>query len=506
MVRGQFQPARCAFILAVASLRFVPPSIAAEIPSGQTLEIRLRQTVSSYRAKDNQEVRAVLIAPVETEEGVALPAGAEVRGRIVRVRRVGLGLVRERARLRFSFDRILLSDGSELAVETKLVRVENAREKVQPDGEVRGIRSKESISDRASGTLLTLSTFDPLLMIFTFSSTTCILRFPDSEIYYPTGTELELELTRPLPVKTTYQPGVPALTTSVEENRELTEFVAKLPFRTRTLKGNVRSDITNLLFLGSEDQITRAFAAAGWSSAESLSRATEYETILAIAQNRGYAEAPMSVLTLDERVPELNYQKSLNTFTKRHHLRIWDLSQSWRGQPLWTAAATHDVGVTFSKARKHFIHLINPEIDQERAKVVNDLVFTKCVDGVEFVDRPHLPRDAKNSTGDLLLSDGRMAVIRFNTCEHPRSASDSLDTQPGRDRGTRLARGSRQLSLTLREEILRNNLGMQAYHGLRFLKKTAGARKASQLGPNTHRGAGLVYIDSPDETLAKPED
>lgn len=469
---------------------YLSSSVAAEIPAGTTLEIRLRQAVSSYRAKEKQPVRGVLIAPVQGEQGVLLPAGTEVLGAIAEVRRVGIALVHDRARLRFTFDQLVLPDGRKFPIETRLVDVDNAREKVQRDGSIQGIRSKESFSDRASGTLLTVSTFDPLLMIFVFSGTSLLLRFPDAEICYPAGTEIELQLTQPIEADTPSFPLIPTLTHSPEQKDGLTRLVGGLPFRSRTLTKNLPADVTNLIFLGSEDQIAKGFRAAGWWPAERRNPQSEYKTFLAFAQDRSYAEAPMSVLTLDEQPPDLSYQKTLNTFAKRHHLRIWRLAESWGGQLVWTAAATHDVEITFSARRKHFVHSIDPEIDRERAKIVNDLTFTGCVDAVEMVDRPRVPSQARNATGDSFLTDGRIAVVRLTSCDHPRPASESAVETPERERPGSLRRGSRQFCLTVRDELLRNNVGMQAYHGLRLLQKAA-ARKPSPRALENHGTAGL---------------
>ena len=105
------------------------------------------------------------------------------------------------------------------------------------------------------------------------------------------------------------------------------------------------------------------------------------------------------------------YAKTLNTFSKRHHLRIWTTQQTWNGQQVWTSSSTHDIGIGFSRKDKTFIHLIDSNIDNERAKVVNDLIYTGCVSGVQLVTRPWLPKDAKNGTGEELTTDGRIAVL-----------------------------------------------------------------------------------------------
>jgi hypothetical protein len=126
---------------------------------------------------------------------------------------------------------------------------------------------------------------------------------------------------------------------------------------------------------------------------------------------RGYKEAPVSILTLEGRPPDLVFQKSTNTFAKRHHMRLWRTRQSWTDKPVWVAAATHDVGIDFSQESSTFIHRIDPRIDRERAKIVSDLLFTGRVRSLALVERPEVPRRTTNATGDDMITDGRMAVV-----------------------------------------------------------------------------------------------
>jgi len=52
-------------------------------------------------------------------------------------------------------------------------------------------------------------------------------------------------------------------------------------------------------------------------------------------------------------------------------------------------------------------------VDQERAQVVNDLLFSGMVRSIALVDRPEVPRNATTATGDSLKTDGSMAVLLF---------------------------------------------------------------------------------------------
>jgi hypothetical protein len=83
------------------------------------------------------------------------------------------------------------------------------------------------------------------------------------------------------------------------------------------------------------------------------------------------------------------------------------------GKPVWVCSATHDIGIDYSERDRTFIHKVDSQIDKERAKVVNDLIFTGAIRSIALVDRPDIPRNATNATGDSLRTDGSMAVLLF---------------------------------------------------------------------------------------------
>jgi hypothetical protein len=74
-------------------------------------------------------------------------------------------------------------------------------------------------------------------------------------------------------------------------------------------------------------------------------------------------------------------------------------------------AATHDVGIAFVRRRHAFTHRIDPLIDAEREKVVNDLCLTGEVAAIDLVERPHPAEAGRKAAGDAIETDGRMALV-----------------------------------------------------------------------------------------------
>ncbi len=395
-----------------------------------------------------------------------LPLGTNVEGSVASVRKVGIGVVHETAQIVLQFDRVVLSDGESFPLQCRITEVENARESVDAEGHIKGIRSTATLSNRASGVVGSLAFGDPIAAIFTTAASASVLRFSEPEISLPAGTEFIAELTAPLVLPKEQAMLVPPIATTDAERKELSDLVEQLPFRTYTEKGHIPSDITNLIFIGSAGAVERAFAASDWVQVDSLTAESTYATIRSVAENQGYKAAPMSTLLLGDQAPEYAYAKTLNTFSKRHHLRIWGSSLDWDDQKVWTSSSTHDTGIGFSKKNKTFIHLIDTHIDNERAKVVNDLIFTGCVSAVQLVTRPWIPKDAKNGTGEDLITDGRIAVLQLNDCRGPADKTE-LATNTLPVHGNRADRVSRQTVLTLKNNILRDNVVVMSYSGIR---------------------------------------
>ena len=118
----------------------------------------------------------------------------------------------------------------------------------------------------------------------------------------------------------------------------------------------------------------------------------------------------MSVLFLDGQAPAFMFQKGNNTYAARHHLRIFRRQETFAGKPVWVVSSTHDTGIDFSERDRTFIHRIDSNVDNERAKVVSDLLLAGAVRSLALVDR-NLPPNLQNATGDAIQTDGRMAVL-----------------------------------------------------------------------------------------------
>lgn len=455
-----------------------PVLVATQLPVGTHLEIRMRQGLHSYSAKAGTPIEAVVIAPVLVGGATVIPPGAIVRGQVREVTKVGLGLIHERASMLLEFNSLELPGGETIAMEASIFQIENAREKLDKRGAIRGIRSTNTPGFRAAGVLTSLAAVDPIALLFSTAAFTTMLRFSEPEIKWEVGAELILKLQKAIESDYRSEAGLQPVANEDSARRELLALVQRLPYRTETLNSGRASDLTNLVFVGNREALERAFEAAGWVQSLDSTASTKYRTVRAFAESQPFQEAPMSELLLDGESAVMTLSKTLNTFSRRHHIRIYEWKETWDGQSVFTASATHDTNIVVALHERKVTHQIDERIDEERAKVVNDLVFSGCVQGAEKISRPWVNGDAKNGTGQLLATDRAIAVLRINDCQNPRRFNEGNAVEAGPFRGNALERSTRQSILRLRNDLLRGNLVWQTTSWALQLRRMMQAKSA----------------------------
>jgi LssY C-terminus len=372
------------------------------LPSGSQIQIRLTSAVSTENSKSGDPVEAVVIAPVVAGDRVVIEAGMKIQGAIMSVQKATAD--NERAQLILNFANLIYPKGDQARLLTQVTDVDNARETVQA-GRIIGIPYPNH-SNLTWATRL-LGVTDPILSDCLLAALFIRDKEYKREIDYPPGVEMTLNVEAP--VKLPESRNLPAWP-ELPLPSQLLELVRAQPVQTRT-SGQTPSDLTNLLILGSGEKIEAAFQAAGWQEAGKLSISSGLKTFIAVAEDRGYKSAPVSLLLLDDKRPDLAYQKQNDTFAKRHHIRLWKRPVSYQGEEVWVAAATHDIAIAVHREGTQWIHVIDSYIDRERTKVSNDLMFTGLFKGCALVDRPAAPRQSSNATGDKLITDGKMMVL-----------------------------------------------------------------------------------------------
>jgi LssY C-terminus len=378
------------------------------LPAGTLLWLRLGTGISTITSHLHDPITARTIRRVNAGASVAIPLGATVRGRIDKL--IPSSNPADRARLLLRFTSLELPDGSVVDLAGHVSEIDNARETVLPDGTVRGLLQSELPVSQLQVALEKLGKKDPATGGEIQKTAEKTLGKGSTAIEFPPGSDLTLALDKPLALPHLFSAAIPdqldaAMLALVDQ------LLSKSPTRVQSKDGKP-GDPLNLVMIGSSDQIQRAFQEGGWFRAEKKSDSSIWRTMQAIDRNAGYGAAPVSQLYLYGRSEDLAFEKMLNTFTKRHHLRLWrSPTAAVDGREIWLGAATHDTGIDLRPGVAS--HAIDPDLDAERAKVGADLEVTGLVHGEQLVARRNPVTRGLTATGATWKTDGRLLAVEL---------------------------------------------------------------------------------------------
>ena len=177
-------------------------------------------------------------------------------------------------------------------------------------------------------------------------------------------------------------------------------------------KGNP-GDMVNALFIGTAEEVVRAFTTAGWVKVDRSVEKTFLVGFEDLIKKKDYLTFPMSTLYLFKRPQDYGFAHAepVHVLMSRNHLRVWKSPYEVGGNPLWCVAATHDKGFERDKRNDLVTHKIDPAIDDEREYVNQTLSWTGLVAARGHVMPPDPLTEAKTATGGEFHSDGRILVL-----------------------------------------------------------------------------------------------
>ena len=378
------------------------------LPAGTVIWLRLQTPVGTATSHLHDPVTAEVVREVRSPSGIAIPVGSTVAGRIEKL--IPRSTPQDRARLLVRFTQLKAPGLSAVTLAGHVGEVENAREKVLPDGTVQGLLLSEIPVSRLEGALATLAKNNPEIAAEIGKASKTNLGQSDTSIAFPAGTDLSLVLDNPLAVSGSFSPAVSGQL-AARTSAAIERLLSSAPQRAASKDGKP-GDPLNLVVIGSADEIRHTFTTAGWSEAEEKNEKSIMRTVRAVAGDVGYGSAPVSQLYLYGRQEDLAFERMLNTFTKRHHLRLWRSGATTPdGREIWLGASTHDTGIDVHPGVVS--HAIDPDLDAERTKVGADLAVTSLVTTEQFVTRPDPLSQGLTATGGTWKTDGRLLAIEL---------------------------------------------------------------------------------------------
>lgn len=191
---------------------------------------------------------------------------------------------------------------------------------------------------------------------------------------------------------------------------------ADAPRITHTGDG-IPGDPLNVALVGTEVEVKKIMLAAGWYPADPLTLKSCLEIAEASVFQRPYQDAPVSNLFLFGRKQDLAFEKPVGADPrKRHHVRFWRWAQrSPTGRPVWFGSVTYDERVGVSYTTGQITHHIGPDLDAERAFLIQDLQRTGALAEVYTSEGFHQQHAGRNGGGDPWHTDGNLAVAVIRT-------------------------------------------------------------------------------------------
>jgi hypothetical protein len=188
-----------------------------------------------------------------------------------------------------------------------------------------------------------------------------------------------------------------------------------LPCCTTNEEGTGFGDPINLVIIGDFLDVAATFSRRGWLPAEETYSTAVWKTIKSFLFGKRYRYSPVSSLYLYGRHQDLARQKPRRSIHERNHLRLWYSPLRFEGKPVFVGQVSRDIGVRFTtKTWPPVTHKIDPDIDEARHAIIEDLLFSQTLAKVGFVKgvgktTPYRPK--QNLTGDPYFTDGLRVVL-----------------------------------------------------------------------------------------------
>ena len=200
--------------------------------------------------------------------------------------------------------------------------------------------------------------------------------------------------------------------------------LTKMPSATNNAKDTRLGDPVNLVVVGDFESLLSAFAAR-WDESETITLMTCWKTMRAFLLGSNYRYSPVSSLHLFGRNQDIALQRTRRSINERLHLRLWLTPLTFHKRSVWIGQVSRDIGVRFTtKAWNLTTHRIDPDVDEARDYVIEDLLQAERVEAAGYVDgvgECTAANPRHNLTGDPYYTDGkRAAIVLSSTRTEPR--------------------------------------------------------------------------------------
>jgi len=202
---------------------------------------------------------------------------------------------------------------------------------------------------------------------------------------------------------------------------------------TTNADATLNGDPLNIVIVASRRDPILPFIARGWHLARVLDVASAIETARAFLFREAFLTSPVSPLYAFGRREDIVLQKARSTINERVHARFWLTPYTFERRRIWMGQVSRDVGVRLTgKTWNLTTHKIGPDVDFDRAFLLQDLLMSGFVERYGYADGVGAaPASAPraNLTGDPYYTDGLRVVIFLSDQTTPLENIDRLPWQ-----------------------------------------------------------------------------
>ncbi len=376
-----------------------PATAVRTVPAGTRIPIRFLEPITSGRTKAHTPIHAQTLSPIQAGSCVLVPAFTRVAGTIETSRAGRMAL--QRGSLRILFDSIQVAPARWLSISAVLDSLEWSPRRVR---EGTAFSGRGSIAALA-GEQLALLAADVAAAPVAGVEAARLAKRP--RVLILAGEEAVVRLTDPLQVR----PPVPC-----DDATPASTHVQLPPLAPHAAAqdGTGRGDPINLVIVGNDEGVARAFAAADWqlvhrSTLPHLARGV-WDDLLGHRNDR----APVSHAYYGGRLEDVAFERASPSARVRHHVRLWKLEPATPGDTLWVCAALEDVGLLVHPPHAP-THRIDARIDLEREVVVRELLAGGGARLDGYAQLPGSVREGVTTHGQHFRTDALTAVLRVTS-------------------------------------------------------------------------------------------
>ncbi|MEE4163822.1 MAG: LssY C-terminal domain-containing protein, partial [Woeseiaceae bacterium] len=195
----------------------------------------------------------------------------------------------------------------------------------------------------------------------------------------------------------------------------LARWAESLPCCTTDEDGERDGDPLNVFFVGDTNELMGALTRSGWAFTERTRAVAAWESVKSTLFGSPEFNFPVSPLYVFGRGQDFAMQRPRGSIPQRNHMRLWLSPLTHEGRSVWVAQLSRDIGIKPTWHSPFLLtHVIDPEVDEDRAYLLELLMRTQSVAAYGYVDgvgEATAEAPKYNLSEDPYRTDGRRLVL-----------------------------------------------------------------------------------------------